>query len=69
MNGNEEPSTTKEEEDEENLPRPLLGKRAGKPNLSEVEMDLKKKKLEKARLNIANVFETQATADSEVIGT
>ncbi|XP_054743352.1 uncharacterized protein LOC129247987 [Anastrepha obliqua] len=58
VNVNEEPSIVKEQEDEENPKRNLLGKRAGKPSLSEVEMDLKKKKLEQSKTKyVANVFE------------
>ncbi|XP_053957578.1 uncharacterized protein LOC128862837 [Anastrepha ludens] len=58
VNVNEEPSIAKEQEDEENTKRNLLGKRAGKPSLSEVEMDLKKKKLEQSKTKyVANVFE------------
>ncbi|XP_067633013.1 uncharacterized protein [Eurosta solidaginis] len=46
------------EENGEKIPRKLLGKRAGKPNLSEVELDLKKKKIEQSKTKyIANVFE------------
>lgn len=39
-------------------PRKALGKRAGKPNLTDVEQDLKKKKLEQSKKKyVANVFE------------
>ncbi|KAM8713055.1 hypothetical protein ACLKA7_013381 [Drosophila subpalustris] len=39
-------------------PRKALGKRAGKPNLTDVEQDLKKKKLEQSKTKyVANVFE------------
>ncbi|XP_036333418.1 25S rRNA (cytosine-C(5))-methyltransferase nop2 [Rhagoletis pomonella] len=44
--------------DDENAPRKRVGKRAGKPSLSEVELDLKKKKIALSKSKyIGNVFE------------
>ncbi|XP_039969261.1 25S rRNA (cytosine-C(5))-methyltransferase nop2 [Bactrocera tryoni] len=51
-------NNNEELEYKEKRPRKLLGKQAGKPNLSEVELDIKKKKMEQNRNKyIANVFE------------
>ncbi|XP_014085929.1 uncharacterized protein [Bactrocera oleae] len=51
-------NNTEELEYEKKGTRKLLGKQAGKPNLSEVELDIKKKKMEQNRNKyIANVFE------------
>ncbi|KAH8280485.1 hypothetical protein KR018_007975 [Drosophila ironensis] len=47
-----------EESTDEKAPRKFLGKRAGKPSLTEVEQDLKKKKLEASKTKyVAKVFE------------
>ncbi|XP_030560477.1 25S rRNA (cytosine-C(5))-methyltransferase nop2 [Drosophila novamexicana] len=56
-----EPNTAADNEEETiapEAPRKTLGKRAGKPSLTDVEQDLKKKKLEKAKTKyVAKVFE------------
>ncbi|XP_011209967.2 uncharacterized protein LOC105230706 [Bactrocera dorsalis] len=55
---NDNSNSNEELEYKEKRPRKLLGKQAGKPNLSEVELDIKKKKMEQNRNKyIANVFE------------
>ncbi|XP_018794014.1 PREDICTED: 25S rRNA (cytosine-C(5))-methyltransferase nop2 [Bactrocera latifrons] len=55
---NDNSNNNEELEYKEKQPRKLLGKQAGKPNLSEVELDIKKKKMELNRNKyIANVFE------------
>ncbi|KAH8291094.1 hypothetical protein KR054_008480 [Drosophila jambulina] len=47
----------------EKAPRKLLGKRAGKPSLTDVEQDLKKKKLEESKTKyVAKVFEKPVKA-------
>ncbi|ALC40693.1 CG8545 [Drosophila busckii] len=54
----EEEAPTAGDETEETKERKLLGKRAGKPNLTDVEQDLKKKKLEQSKTKyVARVFE------------
>ncbi|XP_034477252.1 25S rRNA (cytosine-C(5))-methyltransferase nop2 [Drosophila innubila] len=56
--GNEEEAEEDEEVGKTGGPRKALGKRAGKPNLTDVEQDLKKKKLELSKTKyVANVFE------------
>ncbi|XP_054083704.1 uncharacterized protein LOC114804562 [Zeugodacus cucurbitae] len=55
---NENSNISEQLECEETQPRKPLGKHAGKPNLSEVELDLKKRKLQQNKNKyIANVFE------------
>ncbi|SPP74056.1 25S rRNA (cytosine-C(5))-methyltransferase nop2 [Drosophila guanche] len=47
-----------EENEDEKAPRKLLGKRAGKPSLTDIDQDLKKKKLEANKKKyVAKVFE------------
>ncbi|KAH8233768.1 hypothetical protein KR026_012106 [Drosophila bipectinata] len=47
-----------EESPEEKAPRKVLGKRAGKPSLTDIEQDLKKKKLEESKSKyVVQVFE------------
>lgn len=54
----EEAEEETEESPEEKAPRKVLGKRAGKPSLTDVEQDLKKKKLEESKTKyVAKVFE------------
>ncbi|XP_011196798.2 26S rRNA (cytosine-C(5))-methyltransferase nsun-1 [Zeugodacus cucurbitae] len=55
---NENSNISEQLECEETRPRKPLGKHAGKPDLSEVELDLKKRKLQQNKNKyIANVFE------------
>ncbi|KAH8266251.1 hypothetical protein KR038_002921 [Drosophila bunnanda] len=45
------------------VPRKLLGKRAGKPSLTDIELDVKKKKLEESKTKyVAKVFEKPVKA-------
>ncbi|KAH8321835.1 hypothetical protein KR067_004353 [Drosophila pandora] len=54
----EEAEEETEESPEEKAPRKVLGKRAGKPSLTDVEQDLKKKKLDESKTKyVAKVFE------------
>ncbi|XP_020803261.1 25S rRNA (cytosine-C(5))-methyltransferase nop2 [Drosophila serrata] len=48
---------------DDKVPRKLLGKRAGKPSLTDVDQDLKKKKLEESKTKyVAKVFEKPVKA-------
>ncbi|XP_022232233.2 25S rRNA (cytosine-C(5))-methyltransferase nop2 [Drosophila obscura] len=54
----EEAAEDAEENADEKAPRKLLGKRAGKPSLTDIDQDLKKKKLEANKKKyVAKVFE------------
>ncbi|SPP74054.1 blast:Endothelin-converting enzyme 1 [Drosophila guanche] len=53
-----------EENEDEKAPRKLLGKRAGKPSLTDIDQDLKKKKLEANKKKyVAKVFEKPVKHD------
>ncbi|KAH8308771.1 hypothetical protein KR059_001495 [Drosophila kikkawai] len=56
----------KETEAGDKVPRKLLGKRAGKPSLTDIEQDLKKKKLEESKTKyVAKVFEKPVKAPKQ----
>ncbi|KAH8253519.1 hypothetical protein KR032_005892 [Drosophila birchii] len=58
-----ETETEKDTEAGDKAPRKLLGKRAGKPSFTDIEQDLKKKKLEESKTKyVAKVFEKPVKA-------